>query len=798
MDNWDKLIKEMNDELSSEKQIVKKKVVEQKFFESLAKEIIEQELTELDLKTAGQAVVKTAKKAAGAVQRAWMKVKTKIKEVAQFGFRFGVALGKTKDNKFVLFNKQGNIQTPAANKASFESIGQKKLLTLTYTYPDFSMPLQFSDSLNRIVGTSVLNKNKKIGIMYVQNNIKSQIREGIDYTLPLLDEQDEDDDVEELGRLQEITFRSMEDPESIARLTNTEDKPIRAKPVDITQAEFQNKLASLMDSVAAGGLAEGGDIPTVGIYADSGWGKTTVINNVAKSLEFNYFRLELDKVPTDVIMGFPYLADVEDADSSVKEDRMSRARKVVQMAESDILPPHKAAGNWLMFFDEFNRADTEKMAAVMNLLMTGELGGASTARGSGPKGKSVAEKYRLPEKVVIVIAMNTGTEDNLMDATNGVQNIDIATLGRIPTIYKGKHSVTSFLKAFGSKPYLHKTKDGSTYYVPNRLAPILMNYMLHLSTEAGGYDPQKALTMPIGVQKGKAGGGEKSTSPRLWTQVTDEMLRLAKQRWDKMSDDEKSQYKSKAEDLMKEVQKNKHGVVDTKGREIKSDPSKDVGDYLFGAWWRDPVVQAELATEVSGMFGDEGKEFVDNIIREWRKVAQRGISIDEMILNYAKKRSLIKKNFRQLGFGTKPQLLANVFNNLKKYSSPGEIETYMKKRGWPVLSKEGIVDQIAQTLEVLYKDLKFDHDDFVALSHLIHNAAKDDHPVFRPLHRIMAGEWDDYIEALKKKLKTKSMVEKELDKLGGEKKKGKEEEGDEEANEGKVASFLKQLDEIRK
>jgi hypothetical protein len=63
----------------------------------------------------------------------------------------------------------------------------------------------------------------------------------------------------------------------------------------------------------------------------------------------------------------------------------------------------------------------------------------------------------------------------------------------------------------------------------------------------------------------------------------------------------------------------------------------------------------------------------------------------------------------------------------------------------------------------------------------------------------MAGEWDDYLDALKKKLKTKSMVEKELEKISSEGKKSKKKKGEEEeeANEGYVVNFLKQLDEIK-
>jgi len=781
---WNKLLGSIYTELNEGSPIIKK-TKEIVLFERIAKEVLgENALDEADLKAAGQKVVSTAKEVGQKVKRAWEILAGKIKEVATFGFRFGVAVGKTVANKFVLFNKQGKILTPEAEKASIEKVGKKQFLTLTFKTPKFEIPMNISDKMNMAVGTAVLGEG--LGFMYVAQPKAAAIKEGVDYTLDLVEQEEPYDPEEEMMKLRQVVMKGFRDPAVRQALVNTEDKPIKAEPVEIDQAVFVEKLNTLMERVKTGKVLKHGNVQTIGIYAPSGWGKTEIIKNLGSQNDFNILRLELDKVQQDLLSGFPYLADVEEADENVKEDRIRRARKVVKQAESEILPPHKDKGNWLLFFDEFNRADTEKMAAVMNLLMTGELGGAAASKGS----KGVSEQYHLPDKIVIVLAMNTETEENLSDSFHAVKNLDIATLGRIPKIYTGKYTVPGLAATFANRPWKTGTKAEDTHWLETRMAPIIMHYITFLATEKGGLDSKAPFSKVITYAKGRGGGGEKLTNPRLWTQVTDSMYENAIKTWDKMSEEDKQKYKSKAEDLMNDIRGSNKPIIDDRGRVIKEKPPDKVEDYLFGAWFRDGDTQAKLLTKESASFGDEGEDFVNNMIREYRKIAQRGIGDDELLLNYRENRDFIKNNFSQLGFGTEAQLLARIFFVLRGLKNTNAIKRTMRKRGWNVHSG-GVITQIFQTLEALYDDLKFNEDDFVGFAHLVENAAKEGHEVFKELHAKMAGKWDNYIEALKKKLKTKSMVEKELEELSAKSKKKEEEPDEEEKEEESLINFLK-------
>ena len=80
---------------------------------------------------------------------------------------------------------------------------------------------------------------------------------------------------------------------------------------------------------------------------------------------------------------------------------------------------------------------------------------------------------------------------------------------------------------------------------------------------------------------------------------------------------------------------------------------------------------------------------------------------------------------------------------------------------------------------------------------MIESAAKEDKSkLFRQLHAKCAGKWDIYLENLKKSLKTKSQVEKELERIGkGGKADAEETEEPEVKKEDKILSFLRKMKE---
>jgi hypothetical protein len=774
---WNKLLNAIKEEVNESAPIIKKKPKEKILFEKIAHEVLDDKLDEIDVKAAAQS---TVKQISGVLRKGWQALKNKIKEVASIGFRLGVAVGKLFNGKYVLFTKHGEIITPPADDAKIKKIASgKKPIALTYKSKAGPMDCPMSDKLNRGFGTQITKDGD--GVFFVIAPQMAGIKEGVHYSARELLVEAEKEDISTMGEIDKLVFDSFTGRGAEA-LKSTSEKPPKIAPVEVTYEDFRAELLSLLNRVKEGKVLKDSTIKVLAIYAPTGWGKTKIIGDLAKEAGYHYFPLELQKVDINIIQGFPYLEDAEAADDDTKEDRLRRATKVVKMAPSEFLPPTGHPDNWLLFFDEFNRADTEKMSAVMNLLLTGELGGAANMVRDKKTEQKKLDRYKLPEKVVVVLAMNTGMQKGVYDSVNQVRDLDIATLERVHRVLHGKYHATSWARSFALKPYSTTSKSGDKIWLDTRIPRIILNFIVDQMKTKTGIDPEKPFLLPVQVATGEPGmgGGERTTSPRAWTFVADQMIEKGHEQWNTLSDDAKNKYIDDAKSLMKQIS------------EKDPEAPKDPKDYLFAAWFKAAPNQIRLAAQEAPELGDKGVEYVGKMIRSFIKKGKEGISDEDILLNYKAVREQIKKNFKNLGFGTEAQLLARLFSALSKFKTEAEVLKYMDQKSIPILSKQGVVEQLFQTFKALNKDLDFNPDDFATFTHLVDQAAKSgDNELLLKLHRKMAGKWEVYVENLKKKIQTKSQVEKELEKIGKGKKESEKPESEEE-NEG-LKNFIKGL-----
>lgn len=775
--SWDSLLESMSQEINRKRTVYKRKEPEARLFEQIAIEVTkEDQLDEREM----------LKKAGEAIKRGWMKLKGKIKEVARWGFRLGVAVGKTLSGKFVLFNTSGNILTPEAEKIGYKKMkgSNKSTLTLEYNVVPLkgkNMEIHMDDKLSFGFGTGFGPHGE--GIMYVVNPKAPGLREGIDYKQSqLLEATDKEKEAQAaLAAAETAVFDSFTGP-GAEILSRSEDEMPEVAPVDVDYDDFKKELKSLMQMVKEDEVLADSKVKNLAIYAPTGWGKSQIIESVANEMDYFYFPLELQKVDINVIAGFPYLADaneIKEAPDDVKAERLSAAKKIVKIAGSQYLPPSKSPGAWLLFFDEFNRADTEKMAAVMNLLLTGELGGAAELVRKGDDEKQDLDRYRLPDKVVIVLAMNTAQQSGIKSAINAVQDLDIATLERVHRVLHGRYHATSWFSNFAHKPFIAKLKNGKSFPMLSRIPPIITNYIIEIMKAKGGgkltSDAQEAaflLPIKVAQKKGaRGGGGERTTSPRSWTVVADRMLEDGYQLFKTLNTEAvKDRYGKRAEQIQKEIKK------------TDADAPDNIDEYLFAAWIQDANNQEKLLAQQSAEFGDEGKEFIYRMIISYRKRAKEGISIEEILLNYKVVRPLFMKSFENLGFGGHAQFLKNIVQTLNGFKSEEELIKTMEERGIPIISKKGALEQIFQTIKQIQKDLNMNADDFVSFAHLV-DAGKAENQLLNGLAKKMAGKWDTYIQALEMKYKTKSEIEKELKKGSDTGSPKNPEPGEAEANE---------------
>ena len=182
--------------------------------------------------------------------------------------------------------------------------------------------------------------------------------------------------------------------------------------------------------------------------------------------------------------------------------------------------------------------------------------------------------------------------------------------------------------------------------------------------------------------------------------------------------------------------------------------------------------QVSLLSLQAAHFGDEGVNIVYDIIKDYKKKLKEGVSHYDILFNYKQVRPIVKRNFTNLGFGTNPRFLAQLIYTIEQFKDVSEIENFMKKNKWPILSKAGIVYQLLKTFQTLQKDLDIPDDEFASFLHLVDARAKKGHEVLRSIHRKAMGEgWSTYEEAIKMKMKTTSQIEKELESLFAKEKK---------------------------
>lgn len=787
--SWNEFLKSIDEEVNNKESssIQKKKPKESILFEKIAREIIDDDrLDEVDIKGA-------VKKVGEVVKKGWQALKSKIKEVALRGFKLGVAIGKTISGKFVLFNRKGNILTPEADHAEIKKVASgKRLLTMTYKSPAGPLDVHLADKLNRGFGTELTKDGD--GIFFVVEPKMPGVQEDIDYSMADILIEAEDVDISTMSEVDKLVFGSFADEGSEA-LKASEDRPHKIVPVEVTYEDFIRELSDLMKRVKEGTVLKGSKIKNIAIYAPTGWGKTEIIGKAAKANGYHFFPLELQKVPIEVLSGFPYLEDAEAAESEVKQDRLRRAIKIVKMAPSQFLPPAGSQESWLLFFDEFNRADTEKMSAVMNLLLNGELGGASELVINNKTGQKELDRYRLPKKIVVALAMNTGTQKSVADSINAVKDLDIATLERVHRVLHGKYHAVSWFKSFAMLPYSAKTESGQDFMTLTRIPPIVLNYIQQEMKTKTGVDPERPFLLPIKVATGEPGmgGGERTTSPRSWTMIADDMIERGVEQWNSLSQDARDKFKKTAEKMKTKIEE-KWDALKQKDPDAPKTPPKDIEPYMFAAWFNAAPNQIRLLAMESPELGDDGKDYIGKMIRSFIKRGKEGITEEDILFNYKAIREQVK-DVANIGFGTKAQLLARLFNALSKYKNEKQILKFMEDKGIPVISKQGMVEQLYQTFKAMYKDLDFAQDDFIMFTHLIEQSAKaGGNELMLDLHHKLAGKWEVYLEALKKKMQTKSQVEKELEKLSGKKGKSeKEGEGEEETKEESIITFLKNM-----
>jgi hypothetical protein len=376
------------------------------------------------------------------------------------------------------------------------------------------------------------------------------------------------------------------------------EKKYNLQPVEVDYEDFDTEIRRLIHLTKKGRKFE--IFHSLFVFGPTGVGKTEMVKNIAESEGCIYHKLEVQKIPIEEFEGFPYLQDKKD-------------KKVVRLADPTILPPDGDDRVWILHLDEFNKADSEKMAAVMNLVLTGEIGGSADF--NEETGKST--KYKLPERTIIVGSGNFKTQEHL-ENLNLVNSMDTATSERFHRVVFLDYNASSWLRSFATKEYKFSFENREML-LASRVPPIILYFIMDKMLEEGNKAP---FLIPI-VTRPDEGGSERTTSPRSWTIVGDNMILDALEVFEKLEN------KEEFEKVSQEVFGNK--------------------ERAFDVYFQTPNNQIDFLSKHSPEFGLKGREIIQEIISRYIHFAENRITPEDILFSYKKNRERIIKDKEKSG-----------------------------------------------------------------------------------------------------------------------------------------------------
>ena len=397
-------------------------------------------------------------------------------------------------------------------------------------------------------------------------------------------------------------------------------------PTVVDYTKLKDELGRLI-KIAESGLTLDGTKPSVFIFGPTGSGKSEIIKQVSEESGAIFHKIEPQKVPIEQLQGFPFLHD--------KENGM----KVVKLASPTILPPSDDERVWVLFLDEFNKADTESMAAIMNLVLNGEIGGFADF--NEKTGKS--EKYTLPKRTVIIGAGNMAEQEGSTE-TNQVNTFDIATAERWHRVLYLEYDVESWMESFALNPYKTVYK-GKEFEFPSRIPAIILNYLITVYME--GMNKKSPFLIPKPLENEH--DISSTMSPRAWTLLANSMI-----------------------------------------SDFLMDYENPVQAFC------NPNDQISVLIKNVNELGLKGQELVDKIIAAYKFNYDNNVSPDQIYGEYGNVNERVKNISK--GFGMKTYMIVELADFIKKFGE-GKLFTFNKDSLANVANVSSFFTDIGATAE---------------------------------------------------------------------------------------------------
>jgi hypothetical protein len=447
---------------------------------------------------------------------------------------------------------------------------------------------------------------------------------------------------------------------------------------EITYENLENEVQRLIDLTKEDKKFE--NFHSLFVFGPTGNSKSEIIKQMAEKNACIYHKLEIQKIPIEVFEGFPIIKKDEDGNERLK------------LVPSNLLPPSDDENVWLLHFDEFNKADTSKMAAVMNLVLTGEIGGVADY--NKKTGKS--EKYRLPQKTIIIGCGNFKTQESV-ENMNMVNSMDIATSERFHRSVLLDYDAEGWLKNFALKEYSFLICD-KKYTLSTRIPGIILNFIAEKMLDEGKKAP---FLIPISINP-EEGGSERTASPRTWTLISDNMILDGLKEFESLED-------------IQEYEEMSMKVFETKER-------------AFDMYMLNPDNQIRLLANQIPEFGIGGNKIIQEIVSKYTYYSLNRITPQNIIFEYENVRNKVKEMKGKSG------AVLNLIVGMATEISLMKVEDYEEKE----------IKKMTVRINTFFEDMKVPSED---LSVFIHMAGKNSNKLFNDIHKMLNGISERYQSA---------------------------------------------------
>lgn len=572
----------------------------------------------------------------------------------------GIGIAQTKNNRFNVFNKNGEKLLPRDVKKITTSTTGK-----TVVLQDRGTMLQVSSEGKPTFG---IKSGKGAAVVKVFGNMSpAGVSESTYKNITnVLNEYVQDD--AELDAAMNFGDEDEEDyRDSLEGLLD-----VNTGHVDYKQLE------DALDETIDGLHASTNDNITISLVGDSGIGKTQIIKSIAQDKQTNFFYVELGKIDPSLIKGIPvagssYKKDDQGNDVPYESISLLMAEEIFPKIKEEVSKGNMgieegSSDKWIIFLDEFNRADTRVTSVIMNLFLDGMITAAIKSEMKDGKlvNTSSGGSIRLPKNSVYVVGMNEsaeqGSTDEVADLFQAVEALDLATTSRIAHAFILNADLEGWSDNFAALPSTAEyKKDGKEVdvIVYPQIPNILQKFMRKLNSERG--DKGGVFTMPFASSMDNLA----KMDPRRWAAIGKEFYRLAWIEWNKLPESKQySEFNKKiAWQHYKMMQRNRDAMdtstaktsraskrkYDKTLRELKGKDKEEIQKELaFTAWAANslPLAQKLLNKhQIVSMFGvglanDEGsrekniKDFLRGMQNWIVKEANASVPPEQFIFGY--------------------------------------------------------------------------------------------------------------------------------------------------------------------